>query len=165
LISSARPSEITSAVHDLAGDAALGPDRLLVFDAGGRTFAVSAAEVREVVPFRQPTRLPGAPLHVSGIVNLRGTVVTVIDLAKRLGLSPSTSENRCIVLLNRAGRPVGLMVDNVQDVIVVNDDMIEQSRREVSQSFPELSRGIVRLQNGHVVLLDAGLLITQVLIS
>ncbi len=138
--------------------------RLLLFQAGGRTFAVPAEDVREVVPFRRPTRLPGAPPHVLGIVNLRGTVVTVIDLARRLGLADIPTENRCIVLMNRGNRPVGLMVDGVRDVIVADEGMIEQSR-EGGGSLSELATGIVRLDDEMILLLDLKLLVKQVLLS
>jgi purine-binding chemotaxis protein CheW len=137
--------------------------RLLLFHAGGRTFAVPAQKVREVVPFGRPVRLPGAPSHVLGIVNLRGTVVTVIDLARRLGLDVVQSDSRCIVLLNRGSRPVGLAVDGVRDVIIADDTLIEESRE--GQSLSELATGILRLGDELVLLLDLDLLVKQVLLS
>jgi purine-binding chemotaxis protein CheW len=137
--------------------------RILVFEAGGRTFGSRAQDVREVVPFRRPTRLPGAPTHVSGVVNLRGTVVTVIDLSRRLGARDCDSSDRCIVLVNRGQRPVGLVVDRVRDVMDVNDEMIEQVG-DTQQPLSELARGIVRLDTEMVLLLDLQLLASQSLL-
>ena len=141
------------------------PERLLLFQAGPKTFAVPANSVREVVPFRRPTRLPGAPSHVLGIVNMRGTVVTVIDLARRLGLDAQPSEGRCIVLVNRGARPVGLVVDGVRDVIVAEENMIEQTRGGNSQALSELATGIVRLDGEMILILDLKLLVKQILLS
>ena len=146
-----------------AGTNAAELHRILLLDVGGRTFAIAAEEVREIVPFRRPTRLPGAPAHVSGILNLRGTVVAVIDLAQRLGHEARLSENRCIVLLQRSTRPVGLVVDNVRDVIMVDAAAIEKPRD--GQSLSELARGVVRLEDQLVMLLDIRLLVSQVLLG
>lgn len=98
-------------------------------------------------------------------MNLRGTVVTVIDLARRLELPAGPPENRCIVVMHRGGRPVGLVVDSVQDVVAVDETEIEQPREGGEQSRSELVRGIVRLESGPAVLLDMAQLVGQVLRS
>lgn len=95
-------------------------------------------------------------------MNLRGTVVTVIDLAVRLGLSGRPAADRCIVLLNRAVRPVGIVVDGVRDVTELDPDSVEQG--EDGQSFSELAVGRIKLNSGHVMLLDMGRLVTEVLL-
>src|SRR5688500_3377407 len=62
--------------------------RLLVFEVGGEVFATDMGAVREIVPSQPVTRLPGAPLTVSGLINLRGTIVTVLDAGTCLAKSP-----------------------------------------------------------------------------
>jgi purine-binding chemotaxis protein CheW len=96
-------------------------------------------------------------------MNLRGTVVTVIDLAQRLGLGGKDVGDRCIMLMNRGSRPVGMVVDAVRDVIVVDEDMMESAREGGAQSLSELATGVVRLEAGPVVLLDMRRLMAEVL--
>jgi purine-binding chemotaxis protein CheW len=104
-----------------------------------------------------------APPHVSGVLNLRGTVVTVIDLAARLGIEAVHSEDRCIVLLQRPSRPVVIIVDRVRDVVPVEEGLVERSAD--ANSFSGLATGIIKFESGPVVLLDTRLLVTQVLLS
>jgi chemotaxis signal transduction protein len=108
-------------------------------------------------------------------MNLRGTVVTVIDLAIRLALPAGSDNGRCIILIQGGqsgqgvqgaqggGRPVGMLVDNVRDVIVVDDAMVEIVAD--AQSLSELARGIIRIDGGQVLLLDVRRLMTQVLLT
>jgi purine-binding chemotaxis protein CheW len=76
--------------------------------------------VREIIPWRRATRLPGAPAHVQGLVNLRGSIITVLDLAARLEPdAPPPDEShagRSIILLAHGARVVGAAVDEVMDV-------------------------------------------------
>lgn len=88
--------------------------------------------------------------------------MTVIDLATRLNLPTSASENRCIVLLSRDGRPAGVTVDFVRDVMELDDDLVEKTGDEAALS--ELTTGLARLDSGLVLLLDVKLLVKQALL-
>ena len=61
--------------------------RALLFRVGAAVYGCDIDDIREIVPFRQATRLPGAPAYVQGLINLRGTIVTVLDLGVRLAAS------------------------------------------------------------------------------
>lgn len=82
--------------------------------------------VREIVPARAATRLPGAPEWVRGLINLRGTLVTVVDLAARFGSAERGAESRSIVVAEAAGKVLGIGVDEVRDVQSVPDDALEE---------------------------------------
>jgi purine-binding chemotaxis protein CheW len=94
----------------------------VLFELGGERFACELAAVREVVPFGRVTRLPGAPSSVCGLMNLRGTVVTVVDLGARLGGAPVDRGEGVVLLVSRdtdgasGVRVAGLAVDLVHDV-------------------------------------------------
>jgi purine-binding chemotaxis protein CheW len=90
--------------------------QLLVFRLAERTYGIELGTVREIIPFRGATRLPGAPPYIAGLVNVRGAVVTVFDLGVRLGGIPIASGRGSVVLIEHASRLVGLMVDEVLDV-------------------------------------------------
>lgn len=103
--------------------------KLLLFRTGGRVFAVDAGAVREILPATPPTRIPGSPDAVRGLVNVRGTLVTVVDAALAIGFgaggAPDDGRNaeagQTLVLMDRGSRPIGLIVDDVLDLVSVGD--------------------------------------------
>ena len=97
--------------------------RLLLFGVGGRLCACGLDAVREIVPARDPTRLPGAPSWVRGLINLRGTLLTVVSLAVRFGEEISVAQS--IIVAEGAGRVLGIGVDGVRDVRSVTDAELE----------------------------------------
>lgn len=102
--------------------------RFLTCRAAGQLCAFDLASVREIVPVRDTTRLPGAPAWVLGLINLRGTLVTVIDLGMRFEAGEgflTVSGARSIVVVESGGRTFGVAVDEVRDVLTVRDDVVE----------------------------------------
>ena len=98
--------------------------RLVLFRLAGRVHGVALEAVREVIPSRRPTRLPGAPAHVAGLINVRGTIVTVIDLAARLSGRPADQAGSTI-LVEHGTKLVGLAVDEVLEVRSFPPEAIE----------------------------------------
>ena len=99
--------------------------RVLVFTVAGRTRCSDIADVREIVPITPTTRLPGAPPHVRGLINLRGTLVTVLDAALCLYGVPAVETEASILLVERNGRVAGVMVDNVFDMQSLLEDEVQ----------------------------------------
>ena len=92
--------------------------RLLLFRCGGQVLAVEAGVVREILAAAETTRIPGTPPAVLGLVNVRGTLVPVVDAAAAVGLSANGVAGT-LVLVERRGKPVGLAVEEVIDLITV----------------------------------------------
>ncbi|MEO8194170.1 MAG: chemotaxis protein CheW [Gemmatimonadales bacterium] len=90
--------------------------QVLVFTIAGRTRCAEIDDVREIVPIMPTTRLPGAPRYVRGLINLRGSLVTVMDAALCLYGVPADGADASILLLERRGRLAGVIVDNVFDI-------------------------------------------------
>jgi purine-binding chemotaxis protein CheW len=91
--------------------------RVLVFTLAGRTRCAPVDEVREIVPIAPLTRLPGAPRYVRGLINLRGSLVTVIDASLCLyGVPADNNPDASILLVDRKERVAGVMVDSVFDI-------------------------------------------------
>jgi len=99
--------------------------KVLRVTAGGRRFALDAGLVRGVERPGRRVRLPGAPAYVRGVVEVQGSVVVVVDLARRLGLAPDDSADdvddieRAVVVID-SSEPVGLAVDDPGDVIALD---------------------------------------------
>jgi purine-binding chemotaxis protein CheW len=106
---------MTPATETHAADGLL---QLVAFRLGPEEYAVDVANVQEIVRLTTITAVPRSAPHVEGVVNLRGRVVPVIDLAKRFGMpaSPRAKTTR-IVITTRAGRTVGILVDAVSEVL------------------------------------------------
>ena len=140
-------------------------DRFLVFGLGGRLYACPIDLVREIVPFRRCTRLPGAPGYVCGLINLRGTVVTVLDLGLRLGAPAVDRQEGSVILVEQGARVVGLGVDELRDVQRLAPEQIEAPGAAAAEGGAGAAavRGIARLPFGVVVLLDVGSIIAHAL--
>lgn len=107
-----------------------GRDDHLLFRLEGALYALPATSVREIVAPPPITRLPNAPEHVRGVMNLRGRIVPVIDLRRRLGLAAATLDGEsCVVVLDAgssaAPAPIGAIVDSVCEVAAIDRAAIE----------------------------------------
>lgn len=141
-----------------------GARRTLLFRVGSTVYGCDIDDIREIVPFRRATRLPGAPDYVQGLINLRGTIVTVLDLGARLDSSHARVADGSIMLVAMPGnnRLVGVAVQEVMDVRVVgdsSDDVIADSAGN------DAVRGLAHVDGGTVILLDIHSLVRQVLLS
>lgn len=95
--------------------------RMLCFFVGQSRFALPLLEVREVVAYTQPTPVPEAGPALRGIINLRGTVIPVMDIRAQLRITgEDAAPGRSILIVQLAGRNVGVVVDDVDSVIAVN---------------------------------------------
>jgi purine-binding chemotaxis protein CheW len=151
----------TTSALDAAASAA---DRYLLFGVGGRLYGCEIAVVREIVPFRHCTRLPDAPPYICGLINLRGTVVTVLDLGLRLGERPVDRAEGSVILVEQGARVVGLGVDELRDVQRLPAEAIEQTEAAGGEGAAGAVRGLARVPAGVAVLLDAGSIIKQALL-
>jgi purine-binding chemotaxis protein CheW len=141
-----------------------GARRTLLFRVGSAVYGCDIDDIREIVPYRQATRLPGAPAYVAGLINLRGTIVTVLDLGARLDPNRERVTDGSIMLVALPGntRLVGIAVQEVMDVRVVGtsrDDVIADSAGD------DAVRGLAQVDGGTVILLDIHSLVRQVLLS
>lgn len=153
--------------------------RLLLFSAGGRVYGCDIAAIREIVPFRRCTRLPGAPAFVCGLINLRGTLVTVVDLAARLGgaAAPAAAsrDGGSVVLMEYGSKVVGVAVDQVRDVQAVAEEALEpvalaaadagdgSDARDADRGGVAVYHGSGQLDGEVVVVLDVRAILRQVL--
>ncbi|HEU4885905.1 MAG TPA: chemotaxis protein CheW [Longimicrobium sp.] len=96
-------------------------ERMALLVVGEHRFAVSIDRIREIIPARPYTPLPGSGPHVCGLINLRGRIVTVIDLGARLKLAPaSANPEHSIVIVEHRGRLAGLAVEEVSRIVDVD---------------------------------------------
>ena len=138
------------------------PERLLVVEISGGLYALDSTAVREIVDAIPATRLPGAPPHVLGVINLRGQLLTVLDASRRLtgSPSPSPSHEGSIVVVASADRVLGLQVDDVHDV---QEFDVVPAERETLARAEGLLVGLGRLGDEVVLVIDVPELVRQTL--
>ncbi len=133
-----------------------------MFRLGDRLYAVELDAVREVVPFHSATRLPGAPPHVAGLANVRGTIVTLIDLGAQLAGVLSARVAGTVMLVERRDRVVGVVVDEVMDVQALAADGLLSSAQGVPAG--EFVRALVHVGGHEVTVLDLPAILGHVLL-
>lgn len=139
--------------------------RFLLFGVAGRLCACDLDAVREIVPARAATRLPGAPEWVRGLINLRGTLVTVVDLAVRFGSADGAAGTRSIIVAEAVGKTFGIGVDEVRNVQPVAEDALEEvdAQRAAGGIIRGLAHvGIARAETALVV--DVAEIVRQALV-
>ncbi len=133
---------------------------LLIIEVAGGLYGVDSTSVREIVPMLPAARLPGAPGHVRGVVNLRGQLLTVVDLGSRLtGSAPADSEGSIVVVVS-GDRTLGVLVADVHDV---QELQLVPTEREVLARADGLLTGVGRLSDEVVLVIDIPELVRQTL--
>lgn len=123
---------------------------------GGQRFGLPILRVQDVFVPDRLTLVPLAPPDVAGLINLRGRIVTLIDLRSRLGLdaAPASDEPRMAIGIEWRGESYGLLVDNVGEVLKLDDNRREANPVNLDPRLAELSTGIHRLADQLLVLID-----------
>jgi purine-binding chemotaxis protein CheW len=129
--------------------------QMVVFTLSTETFAVEVSAVEAIIKLQAITKVPHAPTHVVGVTNLRGNIVPVIDLKKRLSLpiTESTNDTRIIVAIMQDSK-IGMVVDSVSQVVEIDDAQIEQTPQMSTSIDSSYIRGIVKIENLLVIMLD-----------
>ena len=111
--------------------------RLLVFEFGGQNFCLDVTSLKEIRGWSQETLIPDAPRYVRGVINLRGSVLPIVDMAARFELPACTPTTRhAVVVVTIGDKLVGLLVDAVRHIVTV--------RRETFEPTPDLASCTVR---------------------
>jgi purine-binding chemotaxis protein CheW len=125
---------------------------------GGQLFGIPVLEVRDVLASQRITRVPLAPAEVAGSLNLRGRIVTAIDIRTRLGLVEPEDETagkpRMSVVVDHGGELYSLMVDSVGEVLSLSEAKFERNPATLDARWREVSAGIYRLDGSLLVVLD-----------
>lgn len=99
---------------------------LLTFKLSDQEYSLDIMSVREIRGWTRTTPLPHAPKFIKGVINLRGTVLPVMDLAIRMGLEPrKQNERNVIIVVNHASTMTGLLVDAVSDIIALSSSDLQ----------------------------------------
>jgi purine-binding chemotaxis protein CheW len=125
------------------------------FQIGRETYGVPITSLHEIVRVPEITSVPGAPDYMEGVINLRGKIVSVLDLRKRLGESPvAPSKQNRILVLEHKGKLSGLIVDSASEVLKIPAADVESSPTEHFEGNLDCITGLGKYQGRLIVLLD-----------
>jgi purine-binding chemotaxis protein CheW len=128
---------------------------LIAFNIGEQQFCLSTAAVREIRGWTAVTPLPHAPPFVLGVVNLRGVVLPIVDLAVRLGFPPSQPTARHAIIVAEVGNQVaGLLVDGVSDIFTADDAQIQPTPEIAAETANLYLRGVIAMDGRLIGVID-----------
>jgi len=144
-----RPDEIATA----------GIAQFLTILIGGETFAIGILDVKEIIEIDHITRVPMMPDFICGIINLRGKVVSVIDLGARLGrVASNMTKKSCIVLVEvGAGEDaltIGMLVDEVNEILEIDDTLTQPPPNFGTDIRTDFVKAMGRVGDRFIILLD-----------
>lgn len=132
-----------------------GPIQWVTFRLGDEMYGINVMQVQEVLRLPEIAPVPGAPGYVIGIINLRGNVVTVIDLRNRFGLPSTESDDASrIVIIEAEDQVIGILVDSVAEVVELRSSDIETAPNVGNEESARYIQGVSSRGNQLLILLD-----------
>jgi purine-binding chemotaxis protein CheW len=117
-------------------------------------FCLNIVSVREIRGWTPATALPHSPSFVRGVINLRGVVLPIIDLAARLGLASLEPTSRHVIIVAQVGRQiVGLLVDAVSEILTITDDLVQPTPDVASEMAKTFVRGVLAIDQRMISLI------------
>lgn len=129
--------------------------QLVVFALAGEMYGVDIHQVREIIRVPEITGVPRTPDFVEGVINLRGSVIPIIDLRKRFGFASADDDaDKRIVVIEMEDKTLGVIVDAVSEVLRLDDDLIEPPSPYIVTVDSQYITGIARLEDQLIILLQ-----------
>ncbi len=146
-------------MNDISLDGRDGSE-LISFRIGEQEFCVDIMAVREIRGWTPATPVPHSPRFVRGVINLRGAVLPVVDLADRLGLGTAVETARHVIIVVQIGsKVVGLLVDAVCDILSTADHVVQKTPDLAGDQMQSFVKGLIALEGRMISLIDLGLVL------
>jgi purine-binding chemotaxis protein CheW len=151
----ADPSIADPTRHDAQSDAAAGPADFISFAIGNDQYGVDIMAVREIKEWSRSTPLPGQPDYMRGVLNLRGVMIPIIDLRCRFGQGlTDASPMHIVIVVQVGGKTVGLLADQVLDIIEVNGEQIQPVPQISRDRRADFLSGLVTVEAAMIALIN-----------
>ena len=134
----------------------------VTFKLDDEIYGINVMQVQEVLRYTEIAPVPGAPMYVLGIINLRGNVVTVIDTRQRFGLKvDKVTDNTRIVIIEAEGQVVGILVDSVSEVVYLRQSEIETTPSVGNEESAKFIQGVCNKNGELLILVELDKLLTD----
>jgi len=132
-----------------------GTQQLVSFRLAQEEYGIEITKVQEIILMGEITRVPQTPKFIKGLINLRSTVIPIVDLRTRFALpDQEASDETRIMVVNVIGKTIGIIVDAVSEVLRVSPDQISPPPPTVAGLGKEYLTGLVKLENRLLIMLD-----------
>jgi len=136
--------------------------QLVTFTMGTEEYAVDILKVQEINRMTEIAKVPNAPNYVEGVINLRGRVIPVVSLRKRFGFDDKLSDEQSrIMIMDIQGITIGVIVDAVSEVLRIQSNTVEPTPHVASSLGTEFIKGIAKLEDRLIILIDMDMLIEK----
>jgi purine-binding chemotaxis protein CheW len=128
--------------------------RYLCFTLGKEDFAIPLLSIKEVIGFPELTPVPQCPPYFLGIMNLRGQVISVVDLRQKLGIKTTKTEETSVIILDVGNNYLGVVVDQVNSVQLLTSEQVSEKPSVDGSKAHEYITGVFRSENKLILVLD-----------
>jgi purine-binding chemotaxis protein CheW len=136
------------------GQEASAASELIAFRLGQQEFCLDIMSVRDIRGWTPTTPLPHSSSYVKGVINLRGAVLPVVDLADRLGFAPTEPSARHVIIITQVGdQTIGLLVDAVSDILTVAAGSIQPTPDVASELARAFMKGVIAMEGRMISLI------------
>ncbi len=133
---------------------------LVSFMIGENEYALDISEVQEVVKYQEVTPLPKVPDFILGVINLRGKIIPIIDLGKRIGIEDKKENSKKIIIVKKNNELYGLLVDKVKGVLKVSENEIEEIKYGEVKLSEKYIKGLIRRGDDIIIILNLDNILT-----
>ena len=138
-------------------------DLYMVFVINNQKYALSSKYITEIIEILPINKVPFLPEYMKGIINLRSTIIPVMDARMRFGMEPiEYSERTCIIIIENEANKIGLIVDAVNEVLTIPPKQIMESTKEKNDLKESFVNGISQINNDIQLILDCDSLVNIV---
>lgn len=138
-------------------------DLYMIFVINNQKYALSSKYITEIIEILPITKVPFLPEYMKGIINLRSTIIPVMDARMRFGMEPiEYSERTCIIIIENEANKIGLIVDAVNEVLTIQPKQIMKSTKEKNDLKESFVNGISQINNDIQLILDCDSLVNIV---
>jgi purine-binding chemotaxis protein CheW len=133
-----------------------GPSQVATFKVGSMLFGIDVAVVQEVIRFQRMTPVPLGPTVVKGLINLRGQIITALDLREALNMEPLEPDRAPMnVVVRTENDHLSILVDKIEDVLNLDYSRLETTPETVEESYQDLLQSVYKLERGLLLILNA----------
>jgi purine-binding chemotaxis protein CheW len=132
--------------------------QVVVFKVNEEQFAVEASKVQSINDMMEITKVPKSAQYIKGLINLRGTIISLLDINLLLDIEKGEGAQENIIILNLDEESVGVTVDQVDEVLEIEEDLIEKIESDRNKAY---IKGVINFKDRIVTLIDIGKLIKQ----
>lgn len=136
--------------------------QLVAFRLAAEEYAVPVQNVEGIIKLTEPTKVPGSPPFIRGVINLRGKVISILDLRRRFLMHPLRDESDARVLVvHHDGKNVGILVDEVSEVLTLDTSTIQPPPPEVVATESRAVEGLCNFDERLIIILDLGAVLEE----